>query len=547
MLKAVISKSHNNSLPRQRPQKPLPQAFIPNHKNAPDMTEQPPSQRIARNTVVLYARMLFTMWFNLWATRLVLANLGTSDMGVYSVVGSIVAFFSVLTAGVTVAVQRFVTFEQGRKDGNPSLVFSSSVNIILLFAVGIVVLLEAAGVPIINYTVNIPEGRMAAARWVFQFSVITSVITLLQVPYNAVIIAHERMDAYAVISILQVLMNWGAAYCLSYIGQDSRLTSYGVLMAVAAAMTTLLYIAYSTIKFPEARYHFVLDKQLLKQLGKFTGTSTASNVLYTLSAQGIVLVINWTFGVAVNAVYQIALQLKNAVLSFGLNIFKAISPQITKTYAEGDTVRHKALVYTGSKAEAYMILLIMVPFICRAPYIMHLWLGQVPPYATAFCICSVFLSLSYSIFEPIRTAVYATGRIARFLLIPDTVYLVVVLALSYAVGKITDNPVLMMLTVVAMDIACCALRVWYAREVTFVRFRELAIKVLMPVLAVALLSSLVCLALTFLTPETILGLLLLLLINTLAALLIIYGVGINKSERELAKVIVGGYFHHRHN
>lgn len=494
--------------------------------------------RIARNTVVLYARMLFTMWFNLWATRLVLANLGADDMGVYGVVGSIVTFFTVLTAGVTTAVQRFITFELGRKDGNPALVFSSSVNIILLFAIGITVLLEAAGMPIVSYGINIPEGRMEAAQWVYQFSVLAAVATIIQIPYNATVIAHERMDAYAVISILQVLMNWGAAYCLCFVGQDARLTAYGALMAVAAVITTLLYIAYSTRKFPEARYHFVLDKALLKDIGRFTGISTVSNVLYTLAAQGVILVINWTFGVAVNAVYQIALQLKNSILSFGLNIFKAISPQITKTYADGEAERHKALVYTGSKVEAYMILLIMIPFIFRAPYIMHLWLGQVPPYATAFCVCAVFLSLTYSIFEPIRTAVLATGRIARFLLVPDTAYLVAVLALSYLVARITNNPTLMMLTVVVLDIMTCALRVWYARKVSFVRVRELAAKVIAPVCLVALLMSAVCFGLTLITRENIAGLLILLIVNTLAAVAIVYAAGINGGERAVAKTMI---------
>lgn len=482
------------------------------------------------------------MWLNLWATRLVLANLGVDDMGVYGVVGSIVSFFSVLTGGVTSAIQRFITFELGRPEGNPSRVFSTSVVVVMVIAVLLIVVLEVFGIFFLDDVINIPANRNEAAFWVYQLSVITAIVNLISIPYNAVVVAHERMDAYAAISIVQVLMNWGAAFCLSWITKDERLVIYAIMLTVTGIIIRVIYQIYCTVKFPESHYHFIFDWPLIRQIGKFTGISTTSNIIQSTAAQGIVLVINWTFGVGINAVYQISLQLKNSVLSFAQNILKAISPQITKTYADGDLARHEKLVYSGSKIEIYMILLILIPFIFRADYIMHLWLGIVPQYTTAFCICSIFLSFTYAGFEPIRTAVLATNRIFKFMIIPDSAYLVSVLTISYAVARFIGNPIMMMVTVVTLDVFSCFIRLWYARKVTFLRFRPLLCNVIAPIAKVMLLASAVCYFLSWLTKENILGLIVLLIFNSIIMLTIIYLVGINASEKMVVKAILGKFF-----
>lgn len=255
--------------------------------------------------------MLFTMWLNLWITRLVLANLGVENMGVYGVVGSIVGLVSVFTGGVTNAVQRFITFEAGKPDGKPNLVFCSSLNIIFLLSAIVFILLEAVGVYMLFYSVNIPAHSMTAAFWVLQFSILTCIVNLISIPYNALIIAHEKMDAFAVISILQVVFTFGAVYTLAWF--DNRLLVYGILMAAVSVVIRVIYQIYCYYKFDEARYHLIIDKEQLRQLGKFTGVSTVSGALQVVSSQGIVFVINWTFGVAINAVYSISLQLKNSI------------------------------------------------------------------------------------------------------------------------------------------------------------------------------------------------------------------------------------------
>jgi O-antigen/teichoic acid export membrane protein len=225
-------------------------------------------------------------------------------------------------------------------------------------------------------------------------------------------------------------------------------------MAVISVLVRVFYQAYCHIKFQESRYHLIIDRGAMKQIGKFAGVSTASGMLNCLYLQGIVLVINWTFGVGINAVYSIALQLKNSVLSFAFNIFKAMSPQITKTYASGEIETHKSLVYSASKLQVYMIYFIMIPFLFRTKYIMQLWLNDVPPYMLSYAKAIIFLSLLYAIFEPIRTAVLATNNIVKFMIIPNVFY-VLSIPICYLSAIWSDSPVVLILSVVAFDILGC--------------------------------------------------------------------------------------------
>jgi O-antigen/teichoic acid export membrane protein len=492
--------------------------------------------RIVKNSVLLYARMAFTMWVNLYATRLVLQNLGVEDMGVYGVVGSIVGFFSILTGGVTGAIQRFITYELGRGQGNVTHVFCTSMNVILLMAVAMVLLLESVGVWVLTHRLNIPQGSMQAAFWVFQLSILSCVFDLISVPYNALVIAHEKMDAFAGISILQVVLNCSAAYCLSLFA-DHRLVIYAALITLVGILIRVIYQVYCHYQFTEVRYRFYIDRPLLKQIGKYAGVTTVSHFLYIVYSQGIVFVINWTFGVAINAVYSIAIQVKNSVLSFALNLFKAVSPQITKTYAAGDLTMHKKLVYSGCKMETYMIFFIMIPFLFRTDYIMHLWLGQVPEYAVAFVQCSVLVSLFYATFEPVRTAVFATAQISRFNIIPNAISLLI-LPISYLLCKATGDPVCMIICFVAFELVVCLLRIYYASKVTILRIPEMVRQIVFPCLMVAAFSSAVCYGLAYVTPENLWGLLVLLLVNSLALAGFIYGCGLNPSERRLATAAI---------
>ena len=492
--------------------------------------------RIVKNSLLLYVRMLFTMWLNLWTTRLVLANLGVEDMGVYGVVGSIVNVFQVLTSGVGTAIQRFLTYEMGRKDNNLNGVFCSSINVIFILAIIMLILLEVAGLWFLNNKVNIPASSLSAAQWVFQFSVLTCIVNVISIPYNALVIAHEKMNAFAFISILQVVLTCACAYCLSFL--DNRLFYYALFMALIGVIIRIIYQVYCMRNFAETKYHLVIDRGQIKQILKFAGVSTSSGILQVISSQGIVFVINWTFGVALNAVYTIALQLKNSVLSFAQNIQKAIAPQITKTYASGELDAHKKLVYGGSKMEVFMIYFIMIPFLFRTEYILKLWLGNVPPYTVEFAQCTIFISLIYAMFEPIRASVLATKKITRFLIYPEIFYLLV-LPVGYVVCRTLNNPFWLIVVIVCMDVLTCFLRTYYAIKVTPLKTKEIFVLVIWPALFVAIIDSFFCGIMSKVAGENIWGLLFLLTANSIVLIVIIMSVGLNKAERKLCFAFIG--------
>lgn len=494
------------------------------------MSENFSKERILKNSLLLYVRMLFTMWLNLYATRLTLANLGIEDMGVYGVIGSIVSLFTVFTGGITSAVQRFITFELGLKDGQPNKVFCSSLNVIFILSGIMLVLLEVGGLWMLEHKVNIPESSRDASFWVFQLSVLTCIVNTISIPYNALIIAHEKMDAFALISIVQAVFNFLAVYCLSLF-ENNRLLIYAILLASASVLVRLFYQAYCHRKFAEAHYRFEIDWGRIKQIGKFTGVSTASGALQVISSQGIIFVINLTFGVAVNAVYSIALQLKNSILSFALNLQRAISPQITKTYANGEIDTHMKLVYTGSKMEIYLIYFIIIPFLFRTKEIMALWLKDVPEHAVPFVQCIVFICLIYAAIGPIQTAVIATNKIVKYLLFPDTFYLLV-LPVGYLIGKFTASPDILIFCIVLMEIFVCLLRIFYAQRVSCFSLSSVLKKILLPCALVAFCSFVCCSILSANLNDGVFNLIALYISNSILLVIIIFTIGLSRDERK---------------
>lgn len=480
--------------------------------------------------------MLFTMWLNLYATRLVLNNLGVEDMGVYGVVGSIVSLFSVFSVGVTNTVQRFLTYVIGKRNGDVNKVFCTSLNMIILLSVLILILLESVGLWCLYYWVNIPQSSMMVAFWVYQFSVLSCIVSFASIPYDALILAHEKIDVYAVISIIQVVLTCAAAYCLSLF-TSNRLLIYAILMAVIGVLIRVLYQMYCRIKIKESDYHFVIDRYVVKEMGSFAGVSTFSGILYMTYSQGLVLIINWLFGVALNAVYSISLQLKNAILSFAYNIIKAVSPQIIKTYANGNVEMHKLLVYSACKMQVYMIYFIFIPFLFRTKYIMGLWLGYVPDYTVAFAKVTIFMSLLCALFEPIRTAVNATGNILKFTLFPEFFYLFS-LFLTYMLTLWSHNPVVFIISVVLFDTIAWGIHIYYALKVIPISLKGLSVKVFAPSVGVAIGGFSVCYLLARYTQENLVGFSCLLLVNSLVLLMLIYYVGIDSRERNLFNVLI---------
>ncbi len=493
--------------------------------------------RIAKNTILLYLRMVFTIFINLLATRLTLQNLGVEDLGIYGVVGSLVTFCTILNNGLLSAIQRFITFETGRKNGDVNRVFCSSLNLTFVMSLITLLLVETIGLWMLFHYLNIPSEKLSVAFWVLQFSLVTCIMTLLSIPYNSLIIANEKIDVFAIISILQVIINCTCAFVLSYLN-GNRLIVYALLMMFGSVFIRILYQRYCITHFSAAHYHPGIDKESIKKIARFAGVTSFSGILQVISMQGLVFVMNFFFGVAINAVYSISNQVKQSLISFSYNIYKAISPQITKTYANKEYEHYKQLVYTGSKAEAIMNYFIMIPLLFKTKYILSLWLGEVPDHLVEFTRIILFSNLAYAVIAPFYDAVFATNNIAKFQIIPEMVY-ILVLPLCYIINKAFVNPVIMMIIIVFFDITICAMRMWISCNVTMLKKRDVFRNVILPSLVVGIVSSASCYVINILLPEdTIITLLSLLLLNSIVLMGIVVVVGLNKQERILIFQII---------
>lgn len=314
------------------------------------------NKRIAKNTLLLYFRMLFMMVVSLYTSRVILNALGVEDFGIYNVVGGVVAMFTVISGSLSAAISRFITYELGKGDQSKlNRIFSASVTIQLLLSLIIVVLIESVGVWFLNAKMTIPEDRMTAANWVLQFSIITFVINLISVPYNAAIIAHEKMSAFAYISILEALCKLAIAFLIMCSPID-KLIYYAVLMCIVAVIVRLTYGHYCKKHFSECTYHFLWDKELLSKMFSFAGWQFFGTGSYMLMTQGVNILLNFFFGPVVNAARGIAVQVDGIIQQFVNNFTTAINPQITKSYAGDNKAYMFLLIYTGAKYSYFLVL-----------------------------------------------------------------------------------------------------------------------------------------------------------------------------------------------
>lgn len=379
--------------------------------------------RIAKNTLYLYVRTLLVMLVSLYTSRVVLQALGNDDFGVFQLVGGAVGMFGFLTNALSVSISRFITFELGRgNEERLQQVFSASIRILLVLSLCVILLGETVGLWLLNHWMNIPPGKEVAAGWVWQCTLLVFVLNLLSVPYNAAIIAHEQMNAFATISIVEVMLKLGVALALQMVWQD-KLIVYALLTVAVALIIRITYGAYCHRHFQECRFRVGGQPQMAREMLSFTGYSFFNHVPYILNTQAMVLLINQFFPVAVITARGIAHQVEAAVIQLVANFTTAVKPQITKTYASGEHERMFMLICMGSKYGFFLMLLFSVPLIVEAPYVLRLWLGQVPPFTVDFMRLSLVGYLISMLGETGYTACQATGHIRRYTIIVSSVAL----------------------------------------------------------------------------------------------------------------------------
>lgn len=372
------------------------------------------NKRIAKNTLMLYLRLFITMAVGLFTSRVVLNTLGISDYGINNVVAGFVSMFSLLTGSLSVAIGRFINVALGK--GNTErlkTVFSTSVTIMLVMSVLILVIAEPVSIWFLNNKMNIPDCRMYAANWVLQFSLLSFVVNLISVPYNATIIAHEKMNVYAYMSIFDVTMKLIIVYML-YISPFDKLITYSFLFLCVGILDRIIYGIYCGKHFEEAHYHFVFDKSLLKDMGGFAGWNLFGSGAYLFNTQGVNIVTNIFFGVTANAARGVANQVEGIVKQFVTNFTTAINPQIMKSYAKGDMEYLFSLVCRGAKFSYLLMLLFVVPFMFETETIMRLWLNNYPPEAPLFLRLSMIGTMFDLLGNSTANAAWATGDIKKY-------------------------------------------------------------------------------------------------------------------------------------
>ncbi|WP_446785263.1 MATE family efflux transporter [Macellibacteroides fermentans] len=405
------------------------------------------------------------MAVGLYTSRVILQTLGISDYGIYNIVGGVVVLFSFISYALRNATQRFLSYEIGLGDkGNVQKVFNMSIQCHLYISLLIIILAETVGLWFVNTFINIPTGRQIAVLWVYQFSIFTFIIQILQVPYNATIVSHERMSFYAYTSIYEVSLKLAIVYLLVSSTWD-KLIVYSILVSGVYLMMLFIYIIYCYKKIGVKTYRYVNDRNLFLQLMGFSGWSMANGCTTILAQQGGNYFINIFCGVAANAAYGIANQVSGLIYSFVSNFQIAFQPQIVKHYASNNKRDLFEIIKRTSSASYYLLLLITIPFAVESDYVLTLWLGTVPDYAAIFCKLLLVYYLLDAIQAPLWMLIYSTGKI-KIYTIWSGIITILNLPISWFLLS-NDWPIYSIFVVkVILNFLCCIIRIIYVGWLT---------------------------------------------------------------------------------
>lgn len=396
-------------------------------------------KRIAKNTLLLYVRMLFMLVVGLYTSRVVLQTLGVQDFGIYNVVGGVIAMIGFLQGSLGAASSRYITYDLGKGDIDVmKKTFGNIITIHLLLAGVILLFGETIGLWFLIEKLNIPSDRHTAALWVYQFSIFTSMMAVVSVPYNAAIIAHEKMSAFAYISIYDAVAKLVIVYLL-LVSPFDKLIVYAVLIFLVQCSSRIIYNIYCFRHFEETRAKLAFDKKLFKEIFAFAGWTMNGNLAVMGYTQGLNILLNLFFGPAVNAARGIAVQVQTVSQQFCVNFQMALNPQITKSYAQNRLDYMYKLIIISSKFSFFIMLFIALPLILETEQVLYWWLGIVPKHTVNFIRLMLCISLLYTLSNPVIIAVHATGRLKKFQLIEGSILLSIV-PISYLLLKFYNIP-----------------------------------------------------------------------------------------------------------
>lgn len=491
------------------------------------------NKKIAKNTLLLYIRMILLMGISLYTSRIVLNQLGVDDYGIYNVVGGIIVVLSFLNGAMAGATQRFMNVEMGRRDMQAlRRVFSTSIHIHIMVSVVVLILAETIGLWFLNTQMNIPSGRMYAAQWVYQLSVASAIVGMVSIPFNAAIIAHEKMSAFAYISIFEGTMKLLIAFSLMIANVD-KLILYATLIFIVGIINRIIYGIYCSRHFEECRNtSWDIDRPMMRQMLSFSGWTIFGNLGYILHTQGIAIVINLFFNVAVNAAQGIANQINGIVTQFVGNFLTALNPQVVKTYAAGELDNMHNLIIRGCKIAFCLLAFFVIPLVLEAPTILSVWLGVVPEYAVLFVRLVLIISLCNSFSGLLGTAKGATGDIKNYQITLTTIGAFHV-PLAWLAFELGCGPEYSMYIYLAIVIILQIVRVWFVCNSLHLSKRRLFVEVVMRCLGVFVMSLILPIILHYSLSVSLLSTILICFTSMACVVIATLFVALTQHERDL--------------
>ena len=488
------------------------------------------NKRIAKNTLLLYFRMLLMMFVTLFTSRVVLDKLGVTDYGIYNVVGGVVAMLGFLNSSMSNAVQRYLSFEIGKNnEAGVNRIFNVSLFAHAGIAVFVFIVMEIVGVWYLNTHMNIPAERMDAANWVLQCSIFTTLFTIVQVPYNAIIISKEQMGIYAYISILEVVLKLLVVYMLA-IGNFDKLKLYSVLIMVVTIGIVMIYRFYCTRKYKEAKFKLIKDWNLLKQIVGFASWNMLGELAWVFTGQGVNIILNSFFGPVVNAARGLAEQVNGAVNRFVANFQTAVNPQLIKNYASDQLGEMKTLLFRSTRFSYYLLLALSLPIILKMDFILHLWLKEVPDYTTGFCQLVLVSSLVSTLSNLLAQVARAYGKIRNYQIIVS-IFLFLNFPLSYIVLKFGGSPLSTMFVNIGINAMLLFVRLRLTNRMIQMTYGSFIRNVLFPVIIVTAVALVIPLTIYFMLDNSIISFIIVCLVSFVSVGVSTYALGMNANER----------------
>lgn len=488
------------------------------------------NKRIAKNTIILYIRMIVMMGISFYTTRVILNALGVEDYGIYNVVGGLVAMFSLLSSSLSSSTSRFITFGLGKGDkAELQKIFTASVNINIILAIIVIIAIETFGIWFLNNKMTIPIDKLYAANWVLHCSTVTFAIGLISVPYNASIIAHEKMSTFAYMTIFDAVAKLAIALGVKHYG-GNKLILFAILNIIPIIVTQIIYWQYCKRKFEECTYKNSWDKKIFKEIGSFAVWNFIGCTAGTMKDQGVNIAINIFTGATVNAARGIAMQINGIVSRFIQNFTIALNPQIIKDYANGNIQRMHKLIFTGTRFSYYLFMLLSIPIFFEVETILQIWLGKVPEHTVMFTRLVLILTLAEIMSQTLITAQSATGKIRNYQIVVGGI-LLLNFPISYLLLYWGMIPEITLVVAIVISQICLVARLCFLKNMIQLPIMEFIRTVYLKVIIVTVISAILPFICYYYLEASIIRFASVCSISIISSLISIYYIGCNKDER----------------